>query len=52
MHREEVARLFSGELAPGEHQFQWSDPAAPDGMYECVVRMNGRVVEAGLVLMR
>ncbi len=48
----EVARLFSGELAPGEHQFLWSDPAAPDGMYECVIRMNGRVEEVGMVRMR
>ncbi len=48
----EVARLFSGELAPGEHQFRWSDPAAPDGMYECVVRMNGRVEQAGIVRLR
>ncbi len=48
----EVARLFSGELAPGAHQFQWRDPAAPDGMYGCVVRMNGRVEQAGMVRMR
>ncbi len=48
----EVARLFSGELAPGAHQFIWSDPAVPDGMYECVVRMNGRVEEAGMVRIR
>ncbi len=48
----EVAHLFSGELSPGEHRFTWSNPSVPDGMYECVVRMNGQVQQAGVVLMR
>ncbi len=48
----EVARLFSGELSPGAHRFTWNDPAVPDGMYECVVRMNGVVQHAEVVLMR
>ncbi len=40
----EVARLFSGELGAGEHSLSWSNPTSlPDGMYECLVRMNGQV---------
>jgi hypothetical protein len=40
----EVARLFSGELGAGEHNFSWSNPTSlPDGTYECLVRMNGQV---------
>ena len=40
----EVARLFSGELGAGEHNFSWSNPTGlPDGTYECLVRMNGQV---------
>ena len=37
----EVAHLYSGELATGEHSFTWSDPNICNGMYECLVRMNG-----------
>ena len=48
----EVAHLFSGELAAGEHSFVWSKPAGlPDGMYECLVRMNGRVETMPVVLL-
>ncbi len=40
----EVAQLFSGELGAGEHNFSWSNPTVlPDGVYECLVRMNGQV---------
>ncbi len=42
----EVARLFSGELGAGEHSFAWDageNAYASQGMYECVVRMNGKV---------
>ncbi len=40
----EVARLFSGELDAGEHNFMWGNPTGlPDEVYECVVRMNGLV---------
>ncbi len=40
----EVARLFSGELGAGEHNFIWGNPTGlPDGVYECLVRMNGQV---------
>ncbi len=49
----EVARLFSGELGAGEHNFSWSDPTGlQDGVYECLVRMNGQVQSLPVVLMR
>ena len=48
----EVAHLFSGELAAGEHSFVWSNPTGlPDGMYECLIRMNGQVQTLPMVLM-
>ncbi len=47
----EVARLFSGELESGEHNFSWSNPAGlQDGAYECLVRMNGQVETLPVVL--
>ncbi len=48
----EVARLYSGELSAGEHPFTWDAArmAAPRGMYECVVRLDGRVQEVPIVL--
>jgi hypothetical protein len=47
----EVAHLFSGELAAGEHSFVWSNPTGlPDGTYECLVRMNGQVQTLPMVL--
>jgi photosystem II stability/assembly factor-like uncharacterized protein len=49
----EVARIFSGELTVGEHSFVWSKPPGlPEGMYECVVRMNGSVKQVPMVLLR
>jgi len=50
-------REFSGELAAGEHRFAWNCggalPCAPtDGMYECLVWMNGRVETLPMVLAR
>ncbi|HZK75732.1 MAG TPA: FlgD immunoglobulin-like domain containing protein [Candidatus Kapabacteria bacterium] len=44
----EVEKLYSGELSAGEHSFTWnadgtSAPRVSNGMYECLVRMNGRV---------
>ncbi len=50
----EVAHLFFGELAAGNHSFTWdaSKIAAPRGMYECLVRMNGRVETVPMVLAR
>ncbi|MFI5201280.1 MAG: hypothetical protein ACHQNE_02715, partial [Candidatus Kapaibacterium sp.] len=50
----EVAHLFSGELAAGNHSFTWDADkmSAPRGVYECLVRMNGRVVAVPMVLAR
>ncbi len=39
----EVAHLFSGEVGAGNHSFTWKPSSLPDGMYECLVRMNGQV---------
>jgi hypothetical protein len=51
----EVARLFSGELGAGEHSFLWGKPTGlpelPDGMYECLVRMNGQVETLPILLL-
>ena len=56
---EEVARLYSGELAAGNHSFTWNadrsstyGAPAPRGIYECLVRMNGRVQAVPMVLAR
>jgi len=46
----EVAHLFSGEVGAGEHSFLWNPATLPDGMYECLVRMNGRVETLPLIL--
>ncbi len=51
----EVARLFSGELGAGEHNFSWDagkNACATQGMYECLVRINGQVETQPVVLMR
>jgi hypothetical protein len=49
----EVTRLFSGELDAGEqHTFTWNPVAMPDGMYECLLRMNGQVEKLPMVLVR
>jgi len=48
----EVARIFSGELSSGEHTFSWDASGMTPGMYECVVRMNGRVERMPLVVSR
>jgi hypothetical protein len=41
----QVAHIFSGELDAREHTFTWDAArmAAPREMYECVVRIGGRV---------
>jgi hypothetical protein len=50
---EEVAWVFEGALSSGEHSFQWSKPTGlPDGMYECVVQMNGSVQQVPMVVTR
>jgi photosystem II stability/assembly factor-like uncharacterized protein len=49
----EVARLFSGMLDAGEHNFAWSTTSGlPDGVYECLVRLNGQIEKLSMVLMR
>ncbi len=49
----DVARIFSGELSAGEHSFLWGNPTGlPDGMYECIVQMNGNVERTPIVLAR
>ena len=48
----EVARIFSGELDVEGYSFTWNPHGVPDGMYECVVRMNGRVEKLPMVLLR
>jgi hypothetical protein len=46
----EVKRIFSGELSSGEHQFSWDASGVPPGMYECVVRADGKSQEIPIVL--
>ncbi len=46
----EVARIFSGELSAGEHSFMWDASGMPQGMYECVVRMNGQVKQVPIII--
>ena len=46
----EVAWVFAGELSAGEHSFQWNADDLPQGAYECIVRLNGKVSETGIVV--
>ncbi len=46
----EVARVFSGELDAGQHQFSWNAGGMPPGLYECVVHMIGHVEETPLLV--
>jgi photosystem II stability/assembly factor-like uncharacterized protein len=52
---EQVARIFSGELpatAGGQHSFTFSNTAGlPDGIYECLLRIDGRVETLPMVLL-
>jgi len=49
----EVARIFSCELTASERTFMWGKPTGlPDGMYECVIRMNGRVEKLPIMLIQ
>jgi flagellar hook assembly protein FlgD len=48
----EVAQVFSGELSAGPHEFTWNANEMPPGMYECVLRMNGRLEQMPMLLMR
>jgi hypothetical protein len=48
----QVARVFSGELDASEHTFTWDAArmAAPRGMYECIIRMNGKTQALPMVV--
>jgi photosystem II stability/assembly factor-like uncharacterized protein len=46
----QVARIFSGELAAGEHSFTWDANGMAPGMYECIVRMNGQAQRISMIL--
>jgi hypothetical protein len=49
---EQVARIFSGELDEGPHNCTFGNTAGlPDGMYECLIRMNGQVEKQPMVLL-
>ena len=51
----EVAKIFSGKLEPGEHNFTWAPSPRtniPNGLYECLIRMNGHVEKLPMLLMR
>ncbi len=48
----EVAQIFSGELSAGEHNFTWEPTGLPNGLYECLVRRNGRVETLPIMLLR
>ena len=49
---EQVARIFSGELDAGHpHNFTFSGKGLPDGIYECLIRMNGQVEKQAVVLL-
>ncbi len=48
----EVARIFSGVLDAGEHTFTWNPEGLSDEIYECLVRMNGRVEALPVMLLR
>jgi hypothetical protein len=45
----EIAHIFDGELAPGEHRFSWDASGCAPGPYLCVVRMNGIVQRVPLI---
>ena len=48
----EVAQIFSGELSAGEHRFTWEPTGLPNGLYECLIRMNGSVEKLPMMLLR
>jgi hypothetical protein len=37
-----VSTLFDGELDAGEHSFTWNANVLSPGMYDCLIRVNGR----------
>jgi hypothetical protein len=48
----EVARLFSGKLAAGEHSFAWDASGMPAGMYICVVRRDGGIKQLPIMVLK
>jgi photosystem II stability/assembly factor-like uncharacterized protein len=46
----ECARLFSNELDPGEHTYEWDGSRMPEGMYVCIVRTAGSIQERPIML--
>jgi hypothetical protein len=48
----EVKRIFSGEIEAGTLSFAWDASGMPPGMYECVVRLNGKAQQIPIVLER
>jgi hypothetical protein len=49
---EEVARIFSGELAAGNHTFTWNAGENLPGMYECVIRQGEAMQRIPIELVR
>lgn len=49
---QQVAQIYSGPLSLGSHSFIWSNPLVADGLYECVVRLNGNVQTIPIMLQR
>ena len=48
----EVARLFSGELGAGSHEFSWDAKGMPAGLYMCIVRKNGILERIPIMLVK
>jgi hypothetical protein len=46
----EVAHVFSGELDASEHRFTFDASKLSPGMYECILRMNGRTQSVPIVV--
>jgi hypothetical protein len=47
----EVARIFSGEVDPGERFFRWNRPSGlPAGIYECMLRIGDHVESRPIII--
>ena len=47
----EVAHVFSGMISSGTQRFRWEPTGLPDGLYECLLRMNGQVEKLPVLLL-
>ncbi len=47
---EQVAQLFDGEMAAGEHSFTWDAHGVPDGTYFCLIHSADGVKQTALVV--